>query len=316
MHLEPAPLFTDVHPGPEGGVAHWAETSDKKRIRIGHWPCAGARGTVLLLPGRTEYVEKYAPSAAELAARGLAAITIDWRGQGLAERLLPDGRVGHVDIFADYQKDLATMVRAARALSLPRPYFLLAHSMGACIGLRAVMEGLPVQAVAFTGPMWGISIAPHLRAAAWFLSRAMPRFGQGHRLPPTTKAEPYVLAEPFENNLLTTDREMFDMMRDQTKAHPELALGGPSYVWLREALEETNHLASRSAPNMPCLSYMGTNERIVQVARVEERMENWKGGRLEMVEGGEHEVLMETEHLRRPVFDGVAKLFLGTPTGR
>ena len=41
-------------------------------------------------------------------------------------------------------------------------------------------------------------------------------------------------------------------------------------------------------------------------------MDSWKGGRLEIVEGGEHEVLMETETLRTPVFDGLEKLFFGT----
>jgi len=159
MALTPAPLFTDIHPGPEGGMAHWVETSDGKRIRVGHWPVSGAKGTVLLFPGRTEYIEKYGPAASDLAARGLGTIAIDWRGQGLADRLLDDPRVGHVDAFSDYQKDVAAMLRAARALSLPRPFYLLAHSMGGCIGLRAVIEGLPVQAAAFTGPMW-VSISP------------------------------------------------------------------------------------------------------------------------------------------------------------
>jgi lysophospholipase len=315
MNLEPAPLFTDIHPGPEGGCAYWTTTSDQKRIRLGYWPAYNARGTVLLFPGRTEYIEKYGPAAHEFATRGLATLTIDWRGQGLADRMLDDRRIGHVDTFSDYQKDVAALLRAARALALPRPFFLLAHSMGGCIGLRAAMEGLPVQSAVFTGPMWGIRISPHLRAAAWGLSQMMPRFGQGHRLPPGTKLEPYVLAEPFEDNMLTTDPEMYDMMRDQITAHPDLALGGPSYVWLREALAETAHLASRAAPSLPCIAYLGSNERIVHVERVKQRMAEWKGGRLEIVEGAEHEVLMDVEEMSQPVFDSAAKLFLGTATG-
>ena len=314
MDLDPAPLFTDVHPGPEGGMAHWAVTSDGKRIRVGHWPLAGAKGTVLLFPGRTEYIEKYGQTARELADRGLATIAIDWRGQGLSERLVADPLVGHVESFSDYQKDVAALMRAARELALPRPYFLLAHSMGGCIGLRAVMEGLSVQAAAFTGPMWGIYVKPHLRMMASVLSQVMPRVGKGTSLPPGTTTKPYVLTDPFEDNMLTTDRQMWDMMQDQLAAHPELSLGGPSYVWLREALAETLHLAGRAAPSLPAVSWLGTNERIVGVPRIHERMENWKGGRLELVEGAEHEVLMETEALRKPVLDGIAKLFLGTVT--
>ncbi len=72
MDLTAAPLFTDVFPGPEGGVAHWAVTSDGKRIRVAHWPLTGAKGTVLIFTGRTEYIEKYAHIAADLHAAGYA----------------------------------------------------------------------------------------------------------------------------------------------------------------------------------------------------------------------------------------------------
>ena len=106
-----------------------------------------------------------------------------------------------------------------------------------------------------------------------------------------------------------------DMMRDQFIAHPELQLGGPSYIWLREALAETKHLAQRAAPSLTCITYVGTNERIVDVPRIEDRMEGWKGGQLRRVEGGEHEVLMEQSSLRTPIFDEIAHLFLNTTTG-
>jgi lysophospholipase len=278
MHLELAPLFTDVHPGPDVGVAYWASTSDDLRIRLGVWPLDGAKGTVLIFPGRTEYIEKYGGAAAEFAARGLATMAIDWRGQGLADRMLDDPLTGHIDHFPDYQKDVAAMTRAARSLNLPRPYFLVAHSMGGCIGLRAVMEGLPVQAAAFTGPMWGIHIAPHMRLPAKILSTWMPKFNQGHRLPVGTTPTPYPIEAPFADNMLTTDAQMYDMMRDQITAHPELQLGGPSYIWLREALAETRHLATRAAPSLACIAYVGTNERIVDIPRIKARMETWKGG--------------------------------------
>ncbi len=314
MVLSPAPFFTDVCPGPAGGAAHWVETSDKKRVRVGYWPVEAPKGTVLLFPGRTEYIEKYGSAANDLAMRGLCTFAIDWRGQGLADRLVDDPLTGHVDAFSDYQKDVAAMLRAARELCLPRPYFLLAHSMGGCIGLRAVIEGLPVQAAAFSAPMWGIQIAPHLRIMARLLSNMMPRFGRGHLLPPGAKPDPYVVAEPFEDNLLTTDLRMYEMMRDQIIAHPELGLGGPSYLWLREALGETAHLAMRSAPNLPCTTWLGSNERIIDPAPVHDRMAHWNGGTLEIVPGCEHEVLMEKQPARSQVFGGLEKLFLGTVT--
>ncbi|MFK7874728.1 MAG: alpha/beta hydrolase [Paracoccaceae bacterium] len=309
MLLQDAPLFLDIAPGPEDGAAWWVSASDGLRLRIAAWGRDRPHGTVLIFPGRTEYVEKYGPAAQDFAARGFATISIDWRGQGLADRMLDDRRIGHVDLFQDYQKDVAMMLRAARALDLPKPYYLVAHSMGGCIGLRSVYEDLPVQSVVFSAPMWGIRIAPALRPAAWALALAMPKIGQGGRLAPTTVPEPYVIKAPFDDNKLTTDRPMHDMMFNQITTHTDLSLGGPSYVWLREALIECANLAAMPAPNLDCATYLGTNERIVHVPRIHERMEHWSNGKLHMVERGEHEVLMETPDIRNPIFDKIATQF-------
>lgn len=309
MPLIPAPFLSDIAYGAKGGAAHWAQTSDGLRIRIGHWKPSDAKGTVLIFPGRTEFIEKYDQVAATFAHRGLASMAVDWRGQGLSDRMLDNPLIGHVAHFSDYQKDVDTLVRAARVLEMPRPFFLLAHSMGGAIGLRAAMEGLSVQAIAFSAPMWGIHLAPHLRPMAWVLSHLMPQVGQGHRLPPGTKIEHHVLSDGFEDNLLTRDPEQFTMMRQQLEAHPELALGGPSFVWLREALLETRHLASRPPPNLPCVTFLGTNERIVDVPAIQERMFTWKRGDLEIVQDGEHEVLMESAERVSPLFDIMIELF-------
>ena len=303
-----APYFADVAPGIEG-QAFWGQTSDRLRVRLGVWRPQDTKGTVLLFPGRTEYIEKYAQIATELGERGHATIAIDWRGQGLADRLLPDKRIGHVGSFLDYQLDVAALLETAETLDLPRPWYLLGHSMGGCIGLRSLIDDLPVKMAAFTGPMWGIRIAPHLRPLAMVLKHLMPAVGLGHLTPPTTQPEPYVLQAPFEGNMLTRNREMWDMMYDQLKAHPDLSLGGPSIIWLREALAECNALAHGPAPDCPCVAYLGTQERIVHVGRIHERMESWPNGHLDLVEGAEHEVLMEGPDLRAKILDDMIRRF-------
>ncbi|MEP3784551.1 alpha/beta hydrolase [Ascidiaceihabitans sp.] len=310
MSLSIAPLFTDVCAGPPSGAAFWVHTEDGLRLRFGAWNREGTnKGTILVFPGRTEYVEKYGPAACEFAARGYATVAIDWRGQGLADRMLDDPRIGHVGDFEDYQKDVAAIMDALDQLDLPKPYFMVGHSMGGCIGLRALYNGLDVAACAFTAPMWGIRISPFLRPLAWALGHSMPVMGQDHRIAPTTFPEPYVHIAPFEDNKLTTDPETYTRLQDQLTAHPGLALGGPSFAWLRKALFETQDLAKLPAPNLTCATFLGTNERIVHVQRIEDRMAGWENGTLVMVENGEHEVLMETPQMRASVFDGIAKTF-------
>lgn len=306
---EPAPFFADMADGPEGGRAWWLTTADEVRIRVGLWRPEGAKGTVFLLPGRTEYVEKYGRTARDLARHGLATYTVDWRGQGLADRLIDDAMSGHVMHFTDYQDDLRAMVAAAGEQGLPRPWHMLAHSMGGCIGLRAAMEAMPVTSCAFSGPMWGIRIADALRPVAWSLSWGSKRLGMDHRYAPGTIPGSYVLTEPFETNKLTRDRDMYQYMIDHLTAHPELGLGGPSLRWLHEALRETRRLARMPSPDLPCLTVMGSEEDIVDVPRIRERMAAWPGGRLEVIEGARHEVLMEDTETRGAIIDMICGFF-------
>jgi len=309
--MEKAPFYADIDEGPAGGAAYWIETSDGLRLRLGLWNGASeaSKGTVLLFPGRTEYIEKYGRAAGDLAARGYATLAIDWRGQGLAERMVDDARTGHVHHFTDYQHDVKAMIAAAEALDLPRPWHLIAHSMGGCIGLRALIEGLPVSSAVFSAPMWGIFLAAPMRAAAWALTWGSSHLGIGHKASPGTNANAYVLVAPFENNKLTTDRDMYEYMQRHARAYPALGLGGPSLRWLHEALTETRILAKHPSPDVPCLTLLGTNERIVDVPRVHQRMARWPGGQLKLVEKAEHEVMMESAEMRARIFDQIAQFF-------
>lgn len=311
--MERAPYFDEVADGPDSAEAWWLRTSDSVRIRVGFWPEDGEKGTVLLFPGRTEYVEKYGRAATEFARRGFAMLAIDWRGQGLADRLLPDRLSGHVLTFPDYQRDVAAVLAAAQERGLPKPYYLVAHSMGGCVGLRALIEGLDVNAACFSAPMWGIRLARNVMPLAVSLSWLSVQLGQSHRYAPGTKGEPYVNSEPFGSNALTTDEEMFGYMARQTEAHPDLRLGGPSMGWLHEALTETRALAALPAPPVSVVTFLGSDETIVDMPRIERRMARWPGGRLEMIEGARHEVMMETPEVRNRVFDTAAAHFAGHP---
>jgi lysophospholipase len=300
MAAEPAPYFDDIADGPAGSAV-WVRADDGVRLRVGGWRAKGEAGTVLLFPGRTEFIEKYARTAGDFAREGLSVLAIDWRGQGLSDRLTEAPLTGHVGAFADYQRDVATMLATARTLEFPEPFHLLGHSMGGAIGLRALIEGLPVRSAAFTAPMWGILIAPHLRPAAWALSWGSRRTRLGHRIAPGATIECYAANAPYEDNTLTTCPDSFAHMQRQLIEHPELQLGGPSLIWLYEALVECRAIVRAAPPPHPCLTWLGTRERIVDPGPIRARMARWPGGRLEQVEGAEHELLMERAAIRRRV---------------
>ena len=295
-----APFHRALAEGPEG-EARWIWAADGVRLRAVRWGPGRARGTVLVFPGRAEYAEKYGRVAAELVAGGHAVLAVDWRGQGLSDRLRPERALGHVERFADYQLDVAALAGHARGLGLPEPWFLLSHSMGGTIGLRALLEGLPVKAAAFSSPMWGLRMTAAQRPVAWSVSSVSRALALGYRLAPRQEATPSVLACDFAGNALTSDGETWDWLRAQVTAVPELALGGPSLHWLNEALREMRRLMAGPAPDVPALALVGSEEAVVDPARIRRRLADWPGARLVTLPGARHELLME-----RPVLRGRA----------
>ncbi len=264
------------------------------------------KGTVIMCPGRTEYIEKYGRLANELAARGYSMAVIDWRGQGLADRPAHRRDMGHVVSFDEYRLDFSAVRAAFDLLNLRAPHFLIAHSMGGAIGLRALHDGLDVRAATFTAPMWGIQMAPALRAISPLVLGLAGQLGFGKAFAPTTgPATPM----EFDDNPLTTDRDQFDYMIRQVAKHPELALGGPSTSWLRAALRETETLMKLPAPDVSCLTILGTRERIVEPSAIHDRMATWPKGELWEIPGAEHEVLMEGPAMRNAVMDRICALF-------
>ncbi|MBL9049264.1 MAG: alpha/beta hydrolase [Tabrizicola sp.] len=309
--MTPAPFHAALADGPDGAQCVWLQAG-AARIRVAWWK-AGQKGTVLLLPGRTECIEKYGRAAGDLVARGFSVITIDWRGQGLADRALADRMMGHVVRFDEYQEDLDAMLAEAERAGLPKPYYMVAHSMGGCIGLRALMRGLPVKAAVFSAPMWGINMAAWLRPVAMVVSSLARPFGFAHRYAPTTSGEAYLLQVPFEGNVLTTDRDMWDYMRQQVLKVPDLALGGPSIGWLKAALRECAELAAKPPPKVPAICGLGTAEKVVDVPPIHLRMAGWSNGQLDLYPGAEHEIMMEGPAVRKRFFDRAAALFEANP---
>ena len=310
--MENAPLYDDVAERPEGGRAYWLTAADGVRLRCALWPLAqgrAAKGTVFILPGRTEWLEKYAPAAQEFAQRGYAALSIDWRGQGIADKLLKDRRIGHVGKFTDYQADLRAVMSLAEAQDMPKPWFLLGHSMGGAIGLRAIMTASPFKAAAFSAPMWGIGMSTWQKLLAAVVAPLFKLIGFDKRLAPGTKPATYTDWHAFEDNLLTADPEMYRFMKRSTDAQPDLGMGGPSSHWVLEAIAENDWAAAQPAPDVPAICFLGGDEQIVNKDKVRRQMARWPRGELVEIPGARHEFPMETPEVRKLFYDRIVALF-------
>ena len=296
--MELAPFDHALAEGPESARAHWITAADGVRLRVAVWPKDNARGTIVLFPGRTEYVEKYGRVAGELTAAGYAVTAIDWRGQGRADRIFEDPRLGHVEAFQDYQHDVAAYMATLEQAELRGPRFLIAHSMGGAIGLRALINGLDVKRAVFSGPMWGIYAPAHIKSFALTLLFLATRLKQAHRIVPGTQVEGHVAGTPFEENKLTTDAEQYEYITRQSLSDPAFSLGGPTFHWLREARREIERLHAEPRPDIPTRVFVGRRDPIVDRKMIQSLVDTWPSADLTFFEGGLHELMVERPEIR------------------
>ena len=308
--MDPAPLYAKNAEAPAGGSACWVETADKVRLRVAFWD-KGDKGTVLIFPGRTEFIEKYGRTARDFQGRGYATAVIDWRGQGLSDRLAPNRKLGHVDLFVDFQNDVEALTTLLDGQDLPKPYYLCAHSMGGTIGLRSLQNGLDVKRTVFSAPMWGLTIEPMWRPLVQAMAMGSKTVGLGEEFAPGTGPLNYLQTHDFADNVLTSSQESWEYLVQMVNAHPGLEIGGPSIHWLYEALNETKELSGLAPPDLEALCLFGSDEKVVHKQDVLAYMEKWPNGHVGIVTGARHEILMETPEIRKRSLDMIDAFYSG-----
>lgn len=307
--VDAAPFYADLADGPDDVTCVWRNASDGVRLRLAFWPGSGAKGTVFLFPGRTEHIEKYGRIASELNAAGFALMTIDWRGQGLSGRLSDDPNVGHVARFLDFQLDVNAMTGLAHEAGLPKPWFLIAHSMGGCLGLRSLINGLEVERAVFSAPMWGIELPVPMRPLPYILPPVARALRIEESLAPGTSPSNYTSVTAFNENVLTSDPETYAWLKKHADATSDFALGGPSVQWVGEATTEFDAIAGLPRPSLPVRTYLGTQESIVSADAIHRMHAHWPSGELRVIKGAKHEIMMEAAHLRRKFIDETLDFF-------
>jgi len=172
--------LTPDNPAPPDGVEADIHASDGVRLRTVRWAApAPARGTVAVFGGRGEFIEKYFEIAGDLLGRGFSVVLMDWRGQGGSERPLRNPRKGHVDDFALFERDLEALETHILAPFCPKPWFGLAHSMGAAVLLLADASGrLPFERVVLTSPLIAVQGVNH-RGPIGYLIEGLDALGLG-----------------------------------------------------------------------------------------------------------------------------------------
>ena len=180
------------------------------------------KGTVCLVQGRTEFIEKYFETIADFQKRGFQVATFDFRGQGGSDRLIRNGRFGFVERFDDYRTDLTSFHAEILLPDCPPPFYLVGHSMGGLVSLIAGAHDRPDVRPDFpSAPMIALDRQP-LNSPAWRGWRRRCAFLGLGKLPATRASKEGPSEASFAGNPLTSDLTRFVRSAEVLKARPSL----------------------------------------------------------------------------------------------
>lgn len=284
-------------------VSGYFTSYDNLSIRYGIWDCGAKtkRGSVVLLGGRKEFIEKYFETTEELKQRCFDVYSIDWRGQGLSTRMLPDRHKGFVKDFNDYSRDLNYFIHNIVKPVAVSPLIILAHSMGGHIALRFIHDHPQlVDKTVLASPMIDINIPFIPRRLVRSVSRLAAKNGFGHLYSISSKGYS-VLRNKFEGNPITSDYKRFMVEHKAIESNPDLALGGVTYGWLAAAFDSIDLLFSdgyaESITSEILIAGAG-RDRIVSESAQKKICSRIGRCRFVSIPGSYHEILMENDRIR------------------
>lgn len=308
-----------ANPVPEGAVVGQLVTVDGVRIRYARWnPTASRRGTVCLLPGRADMIEKYFEVVEELRLRGFGVATLDWRGQGGSQRLLSDPRKGYVRRFEDYQYDLEALVREVVLPDCTPPIFALGHSMGGVIlietarlGRRWFDRSVLISPMIELGGYRGHRLAPAAAKLGWLLGLGRTYVPGGGPLA--------VISRPFLGNPFTSDPVRYERTAAIVEAAPELGIGSATIGWINAAYETMNRLRDPAYPTAlhhPMLIVAAGEDGVVSTRAIERFASRLRAGAHLVVAGSRHDILMERDVFRAQFWAAFDAFIPGSPLYR
>ncbi len=301
------------NPVPDNHISGFFTAHDgvKLRYAIFKSPISPAKGTVILVHGRTECIEKYFETIRDLTAAGLWVATYDLRGQGRSGRMLKDGMHGHVRRFSDYERDLELFIENVALPDARAPLSMIAHSTGGLIALASAprLSGR-ISRLVLSAPFVGLHGESLSARKIFTMARVLCWIGLGNTPAPSSGKPP-----SFTTNVLTSDKLRFERNIGIAASVPELALGPPTARWLHEcakAIDRVCDPAHLTQITIPTLLLAPMLDGVVPFQAQEHLARHFRAGQLLSIPGARHEVLQEADRYRQQALAAIHAFIPGS----
>ncbi|WP_420384053.1 alpha/beta hydrolase [Novosphingobium sp.] len=263
------------------------------------------RGSLLFLPGRADFYEKYLETLDGWHQQGWRVTAMDWRWQAGSGRYHRDPRLGGTQGFSAWVNDLANFW-ASWTAATPGPHVLIGHSMGGHLVLRAVAErsrmerGVRPDALVLSAPMLGFVTPVPARLQPAF-AQAMCRIGDSAR-PAWKDGERPGQSQSKRGMSLTHDGNRYSDELWWRLRRPELDMGPASWDWVRKASDSIVRLGEPGlieSVDVPVLTLAARKDALVSwpaIARIAARLP--RGQLAEFGREAAHELLREADPVR------------------
>ena len=300
----PKPLLPDI-----AYTSVLLKSGSKMDIRYGVWGDVldakdHHKPIIVILPGLSEFIEKYAIMVAPLIAAGHDAIVLDWPSQGLSGRFLKDRTIIHSDRFDDHLNALMAVLEAA-GITSGRPHkrrlILFGHSMGGHLAFRAAALLRPrVEAMIVSAPMMLPPLTPPwlIRAKLWALMRC------GYARKSVSGKSDHSHRYVFDaDNYLTRDEEGYHLLTRLWEDNMDLKTYDLTYGWLaaayRSCVSTTAKASWLKRFDVPVLAHIGSDERLVSADYQKWALSLLPHGEVMTYEGARHELMLELPEVRQ-----------------
>ena len=283
-------------------------------IRGHYWPASlseqqTAKGKVVILPGFTEFCEKYSHFMGYLSQMGFDCLVIDWPGQGASGHLGAHPLVVHIDDFSQFHAGIRELI--AEAGFSGQPFHVIGHSMGGHLALHShLLFPYEVEQIILLAPMivpkapplWCVLLASRLMIWAGMSKRALP----GSHYSELPEARRFKI-----DNMLTSDPDGFDRQYRIFEKKPFLRRNLPSIGWINAAFRSCQHTTLNPEwmrqIQVPVTAFLAGDEKIVDGAKSLEMLSYISGLKQHIFPAARHELLQEALPVRSRVFQMIAE---------